>query len=207
MLTKRQRLAQAAEPMAKLRLFGLSREIARKKVVSLPRNRGYILHTLSDGRRVFIRTDGTKKSREDGKKVPRIIDITVHYDGEKSGLSYIDDVLLDVMKKSVVIGDRQTAELVEAVKDAIELKPISSILKQPAIAKLCKKKLPGESVEFLFAIIMALALQEDINYWGVNPKTKKRYEGREKPYHALYDLFVKKQRFRNVLRAHQLLYA
>ncbi len=206
-LTKQQRLNQAAESMPNLNLFGLSREDARKKVISLPRNGGYIIHKLSDGRRVFIRTDGTKKSREDGKEVPNLIDITVHYDGEESGLSYIDDVLLDIMKKNVLIGDDSTRELLQAIKDAIELKPIPEIIKRQEIATLCKMKLPGESVEFLLAIIMGLALQEDVNYWGINPNTKKRYEGREKPYNAIYDLFIKKQRFRNVLRAHQLLYA
>jgi hypothetical protein len=206
-LTDKERFAFASEQMETLNLSRLSREKAREKIVTLPRNKGYILYVLSDGRRIFIRTDGTKKSRVDGKEVKEQIDITVHYDGEKSGLSYIDDVLVDITKKNVVIGEELTRELLKAVKDAIELHPIPEILQRPQIAELTKRALPGESIEFLLAILMGLALQEDINYWGINPKTKKRYEGREKPYNALYDLFVKNQRLRNVLRAHQLLYA
>lgn len=190
--------------MEKLELDKLSREEARNKIKSLPRDKSFIVDVLSDGTRFFITTNGKKISLDDGKKVGGI-DITVHYDNEpKRKISYINDVFVDLIKKESIIGEKKISIIINAIKESIELTPIKEIIKRPEIKKIENMNLPGRPIEFLLTLIKCLALQEDINYWGINPKTKKRYEGREKPYNAIVDLLVKKMPLTHVTRKHKL---
>lgn len=190
--------------MVDVKIEGLSRKDARDIIVALPRNKEFVVHVLKDGRRVFIRTDGKKESIENGKRITGI-DITVHHDGETRGLNYIDDMLLDLAKKQVILSDEEMSILIEAIKDSIELVPIEEIYNKHSLLKeLEKRDLPGHSIEFLLKVLRVLALQEDINYWGSKPSGKERYEGREKPIHALEDMFINDMSLRAVMRKHKL---
>lgn len=185
----------------------LSREKARDLIKKLPRNKEFLIEKLSDDRRMFIRTDGIKTSLENGKEI-KDIDITVHYDGEpKRKISYINDIFVPLIKIEILVRNSKFnfSEVIEAIKESIELKSVKEILKKHSTLFEFEKVNPtGCSIEFLLVLIKMLALQEDINYWGINPKTKKKYEGREKPYNALYDLLVKKMPLTHVTRKHML---
>lgn len=199
----------------------LTREEARNLIIKLPRNKEFMVDVLSDGRKIYIQTDGAKTSRENDKIVSGI-DITIHYDGESKKLSYVNDVIVDMIQKKAVvnyvndvfkdmiakeqvIGKDGMSVLLTALKEFIELTPYEVVReKYPEIHKFESMKLPGESIEFLFKIIRYLALQEDVNYWGINPKSRKPYEGREKPHNALCDLFIKGMPLTHVTRKHML---
>lgn len=181
--------------MEELKIDNLEREKARNIIVKLPRNKEFIIDKLSDDRRVFIRTDGAKESKVDGKIV-KDIDITVHFDNEpKRKISYVNDILVPLIKKEGSIGEKNIKIVVDAVKDVIELVPLKEVIKKYPEAK---------DLEFLLALVKALSLQEDVNYWGINPKTKKRYEGRYKPYDAIFDLLIKKMPLTHITRKHKL---
>ncbi len=195
---------------------GLNREEARNLLVKLPRYRQFTVHVLSDGRKVFIRTDGRKISKVNGKEI-KDIDFTVHYDGEKRGLSYIYDVLLDIKEKEGVLGEEGVSILLNAIEDSIDLVPIDAIKKKyPKLKEFGNMGLKGHTIEFLLVILRWLGLQEDVNYWGIkfkiDPKTREskfdkngdKYEGREKPIHALDDLFIKKMPLEKVIRKNKL---
>jgi len=192
--------------MERLYIDGLDREEARNKIIGLERNKEFLIQTLSDGRKVFIKTDGKKKSKVNGKEVSDI-DITIHYDGEIAGLNYIDDVIIDLLHKQHMIGEEGILTLLKAIKDSIELISLENIYeKYPELKKFEKMNLLGHSIEFLLVVIKCLALQEDINYWGTKPNKKEKYEGREKPYNALKDVFIKKMRIKTVIKKHMLYY-
>ena len=192
--------------MEKLSIDGLEREEARNKVIPLPRNQEFFVDSLSDGRKVFIRTDGTKQSLENGKKLDKIIDITIHYENEpKRKINYINDIFVSLIQIESTIGEDNMKILIKAIEDSINLVPLEKIKsKYPQIKEFEQINPSKHSIEFLLAIIKMLALQEDINYWGINPKTKKRYEGREKPINAIKDLFIKKMPLTHVTRKHRL---
>lgn len=188
-----------------IHLEGKSREDARKIIIGLERNKLFFVDKLEDGRYIYIKTDGRKKSFVDGKEVKKKLDFTVHHDGETRNLNYVDDLLMDVMMKNLSLGEKNTIILVQAIKDSIELIPIDEIYeKYPKLSQIKKMNLPGHSIDFLLRIIRWLGLQEDVNYWGVRPSGKK-YEGREKPYHALRDLMIFKDTMFNVLKKHMLI--
>jgi hypothetical protein len=191
--------------MKKLNLDNLSREDARKLVMGLPRKKAFVTDVLKDGTKIYFTTDGEKESKKDGRPLKGHYDIKVHFEGEpKRKFSYINDIFVDLIKNEQTLGDTGVNVLLTAVKDSIELTPLEGVYKRyPELNDLEGKK-SGYSIEFLLAILKILALQEDINYWGMNPKTKKRYEGREKPYNALYDLLVKKMPLTHVTRKHKL---
>jgi len=191
--------------MEKLKIDGLGREEVRKLVMKLPRNKAYVTDVLKDGTKIYFTTDGEKESKEDGKVLEGHFDIKIHFEGEpKRKLSYINDIFIDLIENRRVIGDVGLNIIINAIRDSIELVSIKEIYqKYPDLNKIEKEK-TGRSIEFLLAILKILALQEDVNYWGINPKTKKRYEGREKPYHALYDLLIKKIPLTHVTRKHRL---
>lgn len=199
--------------MKSIFINGLSREKAREVLIKLPRRQEFLIDTLSDGRKVFIRTDGIKMSREDGKEIDNL-DITIHYEGEpKRKISYLDDVVVDLIKKEMVIHKDGLVTLLNAIKDSIELMSLKEIFKkypklmefEKEIQKAIEKaNLQAHSIELLLSIIKCLALQEDINYWGINPKTKQPYEGRYKPYNALIDYFLKKMPLSSVIKKHML---
>ncbi|MCD6477193.1 MAG: hypothetical protein J7K26_03500 [Candidatus Aenigmarchaeota archaeon] len=190
--------------MEKVDIDGMKRKEARDKVAKLPRKKEFLIETLSDGRRVFIRTNGRKTSKVNGK-IMKNLDFTVHYDNEKGRLNYVDDMLMDIFEKKHIIGEKGVEILVNAIKDSIELVPIKEIYKKyPKLKEFEKKKLPGHSIEFLLVIIKVLALQEDVNYWGMKPSGKGKYEGREKPYNALRDFFIKKMSLFSVIKKHML---
>jgi len=109
-----------------------------------------------------------------------------------------------LIKNEHIFGEKGTEVLLKAIKDSIELIPIKEIYRKYPKLKVIEKKKTGYSIEFLLAILKILALQEDVNYWGINPKTKKSYEGREKPYTAIYDLLLKKMPLTHVTRKHRL---
>lgn len=187
-----------------LKIDSMNREKARDTLWNLPRNQEFLIDTLSDGRKVYIRTDGTKISLVNGK-VFRDKDITVHYEGETYGVNYVDDILVDLIKKEVVLSPKEFSVLILAIRESVELKSIRDIFKKyPVLTKMAKKRLPGESIEFLLALAKCLGLQEDINYWGRSKKGKK-YEGREKPLNALKDLFAKKMSLYEVLKKHRII--
>lgn len=187
-----------------IKLDGLSREQARESVIKLERKKEFVVDLIDDGRKVYIRTDGRKKSRVNGEKLDVKWDFTVHYDDEERGFNYVDDLLLDILLKRQVIGEDKTLILIEAIKQSIGLISIDEIYKkQPTLLKLKKTQLPGHSIDFLLKMIRWLALQEDVNYWGTKANGSK-YEGREKPYNALVDLIVKKQSLFNVIKKHML---
>jgi len=192
--------------MERLNIDGLGREEARSKALSLPRNKDFFTDLLPDGKKVFIRTDGTKPSLENGKSLDKIVDITVHYESEpKRKVSYINDIFIPLIKIEATIGKEKMKILIGAIKDSIELMPIKIIKeKHPEIIEFEKINPSEHSIEFLLSMIKVLALQEDVNYWGINPKTKKPYEGREKPLNAINDLFVKRIPFTHVTRKHRL---
>lgn len=173
--------------------------------MKLPRNKVFVTDILSDKTKIYFTTDGEKISKKDGKDLKGHFDIKVHFEGEpKRKFSYINDVFIDLIKSDSAFGKNGIEIFMKAVKDSIDLMPIKEIYqKYPALNELEKKK-SGHSIEFLLAILKILALQEDINYWGINPKTKKSYEGREKPYNALYDLLIKGMPFTHVTRKHRL---
>jgi hypothetical protein len=181
--------------MEELKIDSLKREEARNLIVKLPRNKEFVIDKLSDGRRIFIRTDGVKESKVDEKLV-KDIDITVHFDNEpKRKISYVNDILVPLIKKEGSMGENNIKIVVDAVKDVIELVPLKEVIrKYPEV----------EDLEFLLALIKALSLQEDVNYWGTNPKTNKRYEGRYKPYDAICDLLIKKMPLTHITRKHIL---
>jgi len=200
----------------------LGRKEARDKVIKLPRDRLFVVDSLSDGRKIYIRTDGAKTSRVNGEVISGI-DITIHYEGEsRRKISYVNDVMVDMIKKHAVvdyvnyvfkdmikkeeaIGKDGMLTLLNAIKEFIELTPYDEIKrKYPDVDNFDRMNLPGNSIEFLFKIIRYLALQEDVNYWGVNSNTGKNFEGREKPYNALCDLFVKGMPLTHVTRKHRL---
>lgn len=190
--------------METLSIDNLEREKARNLVISLPRNEEFLAHTLKDGRRIFLKTEGKKRSRIGNKKIGGI-DIIIRVDEEKRKLNYLSDIIIDLIKKEVIVGNKNILIILQAIKDSIELTPLEKIMeKYPELKEMEKKNLPGHSIEFLLVISKLLALQEDVNYWGINPKTKKSYEGREKPYNALTDLFVKRMDFRTVIKKHML---
>lgn len=197
--------------MENLNFDGLGREEARNLVIKLLRNEEFVVYTLKDDRNVTIRTNGRKTSRigyekngeyfEDKKTG---LDITIHYDGEVKSLNYIDDLIVDLIKKEVVIGKNAILALIEAIKQSVELKPIKDILNNHRIAEINNMGLSGHSIEFILAIVRFLGLQEDINYWGINAKTKKPFEGRNKPYNAIYDYFANRIRLFDVIKKHRL---
>lgn len=190
--------------MEKVDIDGMDRKDARDKVAKLARKEEFLIETLSDKRKVFIRTDGRKKSKVNGKEM-KGLDFTVHYDNETGRLNYVDDMLMDIFEKRHVIGEDGTKMLIDAIKDSIELVPLNEIYKKyPKLKEFEKKKLPGHPIEFLLVIIKALALQEDVNYWGMKPGGKGKYEGREKPYNALSDFFIKKMSLFSVIKKHML---
>ena len=192
--------------MEKLKIDGLKREEARNGVISLERNKEFLIYTLSDGINVYIRTDGKKKSKVNGKEITDI-DITIHYDGEEKGLNYIDDVIIDLIQKREKIGEEDILTLIKSIKDSIELVPLEEIYKKyPRLKEFEKMDLSGHSIEFLLVVIKCLALQEDVNYWGMKPNGKEKYEGREKPYNVLKDVFIKKMRIKTVIKKHMLYY-
>lgn len=186
---------------------GLSREEARNIVKKLPRNEEFLIQELSDGKQIYIRTDGEKTSLENGNKV-NDIDITVHYVNEsKRKISYINDIIFPLIQIEILFRNsgKNFSEVIKAIKDSIELNSIQEIFeKYPQLKEFEKINLTGYSLEFLLVLIKVLALQEDINYWGINPKTKKPYEGREKPYNAILDLFEKNMPLTHVTRKHRL---
>lgn len=197
--------------MEKLNFEGLTREEARSLVVKLPRNREFIAYILQDGRNITIHTNGRKTSRIGYVKNGRIIeenlkgiDITVHYDREVKSLNYIDDLIVDLIKKEIIIEKDSIIALLEAIKQSIELKPIKDILKEPEIKRINNMKLSGHSIEFILSIVRFLGLQEDVNYWGLNSKTNKPFEGRYKPYNALCDYFIRGMRLFDVIKKHRL---
>jgi hypothetical protein len=191
--------------MDKIEIDGLDRAEARKFVMSLPRNQAFITDILEDGRKIYFITDGGKDSLENGNKLEGHFDITVHFEGEpKRKFSYINDILVFMLKNERALGEKGAEILLKAVKDSIELVPIKEIYKRYPELNELEKKRANHSIDFLLAILKILALQEDVNYWGINPKTKKPYEGREKPYHALYDLLVKKMPLTHLTRKHRL---
>lgn len=192
--------------MEKIEIDGLGREEARNLIICLPRNKEFITDILKAGIKIFFRTDGEKQSVENGEKIKKVIDITVHFDNEpKRKFSYINDIFIDLIKKEQIIGENKIEIILKAIKDSIELMSIKKIFeKYPELKELEKSIKSGYSIEFLLAILKILALQEDVNYWGINPKTKKQYEGREKPFNALYDLLIKKMPLTHVTRKHML---
>lgn len=181
--------------MEKLELDNLKREEARNLIIKLPRNKEFLIDKLSNGKRVFIRTDGTKESKVDGKKITDI-DITVHFDNEpKRKISYINDIFVPLIKKEGSVSEKDIKIILNAIKEVIELVPLKEVIKKYPQVK---------DLEFLLALIKALSLQEDVNYWGINPKTKKQYEGRYKPYNAIADLLIKKMPLTHITRKHRL---
>jgi len=191
--------------METLKIDGLGRAEARKLVMELPRDKAFVTDILRNGTKIYFTTDGDRDSKEDGKILEGHLDIKVHFEGEsKRKLSYINDIFVDLIKNEQILDEKITKILLKAVKDSIELMPLKEIFeKYPELKDLEKKKY-GNSIEFLLAILKILALQEDVNYWGINPNTKKRYEGREKPYNALHDLFILKMPLTYVTRKHKL---
>lgn len=185
--------------MVDISIDNCSREEARSRIINLPRNRQFHVETLKDGRKIYVRTDGEKKSHE-GAEEKENLDITIHYDGEKRGLNYIDDFFVDLIRKREK-NPKEIDRILNAIKDSIELVSYSEIeQKYPNLGE----GLPGESVEFLLKVIKWMALQEDINYWGINPKSKKPFEGRNKPINALNDYFRKNMPLRTVIIKHRL---
>ena len=189
--------------MDKINLNGLPREEARKAIIKLPRNEKFWVDDLNDGRKVYIHTDGTKPSKENGKVIGNY-DITIHYDGEEKPLNYIDDFIVDILRKREHIGEDNTSVLIEAIRESIQLIAPEEIMnRHPQLQEIGKKTLPGHSVDFLLRVMRYMALQEDVNYWGKKPSGK-RYEGRDKPYNALKDLFIDKKSLYEVIKKHQL---
>lgn len=189
-----------------LHINGLSREKVREIILKLPRNQQYLIHVFKDGRRVFIRTDGKKDSFKNGKKIGKY-NFRIFYEDENKqtkGVSYIEDVLVDLLRKRDFIGEDIKA-VIEAIKESIELKPLNKIFeKYPKLKELEKKSLPGHSIELLLVLLKWSGIEEDVNYWGINPRTGKPYEGRYKPYNALVDLFIKEERLYSVIKKHRL---
>ncbi len=185
-----------------LNIDGLSREEARNLVISLERGKTYLVYSIQyEGdvkRKVFIETKGRKSKN----------DIKIYYetrDGEKRGFSYIEDILMDLMIKKAFLNEDVLLEFVEAAKDSIELVPIEKIKERyPRLFSLDKGNLPGHPFELMLVLLKWAGVQEDINYWGINPRTNREYEGRYKPYNALVDLFKNKMRFSSVLKKHRL---
>ena len=175
--------------------------------MKLPRNTGFLVHELEDGRKIAITTDGRKQSYVDGKPIGRY-NIRIWYQdkgGRWRGLSYIEDVLVDLMRKRDVIGDEGINVLIEAIKESIELVPVREIFQRhPELRRLEEMRLPGHPIELLLVLLKWAGVEEDVNYWGINPKTNRPYEGRYKPYNAICDLFVKKMRLADVIRKHKL---
>lgn len=154
----------------------LSRAEARSKLIKLARNQEFEVHRLKDGRRVFIRTDGKKTSISDGEEAGQF-DFTVHYDGETRRISYVDDILVDLIRKEALIG-ADIKYLLTGMKDSVELLPLNEIMgKYPKLSEFEKSPLIGHTIEFLLVSIRWLGLQEDVNYWG-QKKNGGMYEGR-----------------------------
>lgn len=189
--------------MVDIKIEGLNRKKARDIVFNLPRNQEFHVDTLKDGKKITLKTEGKKHSKIDGEDVG-IHDFKVHYEGEQTKLNYIDNFLVDLLKKKLFITDEQIRKLIAAIKDSIELVPIEEIYKKyPELKELEKKQLPGHTIDFLLRIIRWMALQEDVNYWGTNPKTGEPYEGREKPYNALRDYFIEGYPLYTVIKKHR----
>jgi len=188
-----------------LKLDGLNRVEARKLVMELPRNKIFITDVLKDKTKIYFTTDGEKVSKEDGRNLQGHFDIKVHFEDEpKRKISYINDIFVDLIKNEHIFGEKGIEILLKAIKDSMDLVSLKEIFEKYPELKDFEKKKSGYSVEFLLAILKILALQEDINYWGINPNTKKRYEGREKPYNALHDLLIRKMPLTHVTRKHRL---
>lgn len=173
--------------------------------MKLPRNKAFVTDVLKDRIKIYFTTDGEKQSKKNGKNLKGHFDIKIHFEGEpKRKFSYINDIFIDLIKNEHILSKEESEIFLKALKDSIELVSLKEIYKKyPELNEIEKKK-SGHSIEFLLAILKILALQEDVNYWGINPKTKKKYEGREKPYNALYDLLVKKMPLTHVTRKHML---
>ncbi len=111
--------------MVDVSIDNCTREEARNKVISLPRNKQFYVETLKDGRKIYVRTDGKKKSHE-GSEEKENLDITIHYDGEKRGLNYIDDFFVDLIRKHEK-NPSEIERILNAIKDSVELVPYSEI--------------------------------------------------------------------------------
>jgi len=185
--------------MQRLNFEGKSREEARRIIINLPRNKEFLVWELSDGKKVWIKTDGRKKSIENGVE-GGCYDFTIHYEGEERKVSYLDDIIVDLIKKEVVLRKEKILELIEGIKDAIELKPIEEIMERFK----GWKDLPGHPIELILILMMLLGIQEDVNYWGINPRTGEPYEGRYKPYNAISNYFVRGEGLKAVIRKHKL---
>ncbi|MHC1635534.1 MAG: hypothetical protein ACXQTS_02775 [Candidatus Methanospirareceae archaeon] len=185
--------------MRRLNFEGKSREEARRLILNLPRDEDFLVWELKDGRRVWIRTDGRKKSIENGIEIGNY-DFTIHYEGEERKVSYLDDIIVDLIKKEVVLGRERILELIEGIREAIELKPIGKILERFKDWE----DLPGHPIELILVLMMLLGIQEDVNYWGTNPRTGEPYEGRYKPYNAIYNYFVRGEGLKTVIKKHKL---
>ena len=207
--------------MKTLNVDGRGREEARNLLMRLPRNKEFVAHSLSDGRVVMIRSDGTKEGRvgDDVKRDEKRIknkDFTIHYTNEPRPLNYTDDFLIDILVKARIIERERGSveskswivEMIDAMRNSVELIPVSTIMGNiPAFSQPEILNLPGHSIEFLLACIRWLGIQEDVNYWGYKYKDGKRkgkFEGREKPINALTDLFVKGLPFATIIRRHML---
>lgn len=185
-----------------LSIDGMSREAARECIMSLSRGENFIVHVYEypDGtkRRVFIKTVGRKSAK----------DIKIYYEtkeGEVRGFSYIEDILVDLMIKKQGLPDIIIEKFIKAAQDSIELVSIYEIRKRyPELFTDKMWKLPGHPFELMLTLLKWAGVQEDINYWGINPKTNKPYEGRYKPLNALKDLFIENKRLIDVLKKHRL---
>jgi hypothetical protein len=193
--------------MEQLSVDNLLREDARQLIIKLPRNRTYLVHILKDGRRVFIRTDGGKPSYKDGQNIGNY-NIRIFYEDserQQKGLSYIEDVLVDMIRKRDYIGDEGIRTLLKAIKDSIELKPLHEIYANyPELKSFEERGIPGHSIELILVLLKWAGVEEDVNYWGINPNTRQPYEGRYKPYNALVDYFIRGERLHNVIKKHRL---
>jgi len=190
--------------MVDIKIDGLTREEARELIWNLERNRRFIVEELKDGRKIYIATTGRKTSRvrieRDGEEIKeKGHDILIEYDGQPTGIHYLD-IIEDLLIKREV-NEEKTKIIIEAIEDYLKLKSWDEIVeKSPSIKE---EDLPGFKIEFLIKIIRWLALQEDINYWGYKPNGEK-FEGRNKPINFIRDVFIKGKTVREALFAHQI---
>lgn len=189
--------------MEKLYIHDMSRAEVRDSIVNLPRNEAFLLEELSDGTKVYITTDGSKNSKVDGEIVGNY-DCLVHSDGLDRDVSYIEDVLrkLDRLEQSLIVdqsyGEAVFDDIISATKDAIELSPVDDIIDKYDIPVEYIKENYSINVELLLSLLKAMAIVEDVNYWG------EKYEGRYMPYNAIIDMFENDMGLSKIIRKYQL---
>jgi len=130
----------------------------------------------SVGKKFEVEDDGKEVSfvvNEDGKGK---IYLNIFYDGKPFSYSFIDDFLIDLRKKEVILGKEYIKKLLEALEKSLECVQFKKIKQQ--YPELFSFKIVGRNIEWLLKAIKIIGIEQDLRYFGKQKKSGEPYEGR-----------------------------